>query len=430
MKRLFKFGAYALLPTLAGASPAWAADDADTAALERRIQALEDQLQSDADKGAVVATSNGRSLTFKGDDFSFRVGGRLQLDAAAYDADQDGNEFGNGTRVRRAYLDVRGTAYEHWQYRFQYDFARPGGSDSSARGIRDAWIQYTGFAPAITAGQFKVPFGLEHLTSSLHTTFIERGLTNAFTPDRRIGIGISDNGNQWTYAVGAFGETAEGDVEAEGDEGWDIAGRVTYTPLNSNGNVVHLGLAGRQHTPEDSSNALRFRERPESNITSVRLIDTGTLTDVDDIQFAGLEAAAVFGPFSLQSEWIDTQVNRDSDADDLDFSAWYAYASFFLTGESRPYKNGIFDRVKPKSTVGQGGIGAWEVALRYSQADLADGSVLGGEEENLTLGVNWYATQNVKFQANYIKVLELDRPAGTYDSEELDSFVVRAQIDF
>lgn len=430
MKTLYKLGAYALLPTLGGALPAWAAETADTAALERRIKALEEQLQSGAGKGAVVATSNGRSLTFKGDDFSFRVGGRLQLDAAAYDADQDGNDFGNGSRVRRAYLDVRGTVYEHWNYRFQYDFARPGGSDSSARGIRDAWVQYSGFVPAITVGQFKEPFGLEHLTSSLHTTFVERGLTNAFTPDRRIGIGISDNGNQWTYALGVFGETAEGDVDNEGDEGWDITGRVTYAPLNSDGNVVHLGLAGRQHTPEDSSNSLRFRERPESNITNVRLVDTGALTDVEDIQFAGLEAAAVFGPFSLQSEWIDTQVSRDNGADDLDFSAWYAYTSFFLTGESRPYKNGVFDRIKPKSTVGQGGIGAWELALRYSQADLTDGSVTGGEEENLTFGVNWYATQNVRLSANYIKVLELDRAGNQYDDEKLDSAVVRAQIDF
>tara|TARA_R110001592_G_scaffold116059_6_gene317028 strand:+ start:2005 stop:3297 length:1293 start_codon:yes stop_codon:yes gene_type:complete len=430
MKTLFKFGAYALLPTLAGGLPAWAAADTNSATLEQRIKALEEQLQSGANKDAVAASSNGRSLTFKADDFSFQVGGRLQLDAAAYDAEQDGNEFGSGSRVRRLFLDVRGTAYEHWNYRFQYDFARPGGSDTSARGIRDAWIQYTGFAPAVTLGQFKEPFGLEHLASSLHATFIERGLTNAFTPDRRIGVGISDNGSQWTYALGAFGETAEGDVAGEGDEGWDITGRVTYAPLNSNGKVVHLGLAGRQHTPEDSTNSLRFRERPESNVTDVRLIDTGTLTDVKVIQFTGLEAAAVFGPFSLQSEWIGTQVSRDNGAEDLDFSAWYAYASWFLTGESRPYKNGIFDRIKPKSTVGQGGIGAWEVAVRYSQADLTDGSVIGGEEENLTFGVNWYAAQNVRFAANYIKVLELDRPGNQYDDEKLDSVVLRAQIDF
>lgn len=381
-------------------------------------------------KDAVIATTNGRSLTFKdgGGDFSFQVGGRLQADAAFYDADV--NDFGDGTRVRRLFLDVRGTVYENWNYRFQYDFARPGGSDTSARGIRDAYIQYTGFGPALTIGQFKEPFGLEHLQSSLHTTFIERGLTNAFNPDRRIGVGVSGNGSAWTAAAGLFGETAEGDVGSEGDEGWDLTGRFTWAPVNEAGKVLHLGIAGRHHQPEDSTNSLRFRERPESNVTDVRLVDTGTLSGVDDLQSIGLEAATVIGPLSLQGEYITTSVNRGGAFDDADLNAWYAYGSYFLTGESRVYKGGIFDRIKPSSTVGKGGIGAWEVGLRYSAADLTDGTVVGGEQENLTVGLNWYLTQNVKLQANYIQVLDVDRPASGFDGEDVDTLSLRAQIDF
>ena len=426
MNRSIKFGIYTLIPAVLAQSLTLAADD--TATLEQRIQALEKQLQANA--GLVATTTNGRSIAFARDDYSFQLGGRLQLDAAAYDPKQEGNDFGDGTRIRRLFLDIRGTVYERWNYRFQYDFARPSGSDSSARGIRDAWIQYTGFAPAITFGQFKEPFGLEHLTSSLNTTFIELGLTNVFTPDRRIGLGLSDNSRHWSYSLGVFGEPAEGDVPDEGHESWDITGRLTYAPLNSDGNVVHLGLAGRQHTPEDSGGSLRFRERPESNVTDVQLIDTDTLTNVKDVQYLGLEAATVFGPLSIQGEWVDTHLSRDSGAENLNLSAWYTYASLFLTGESRSYKNGIFDRITPKAIVGQGGIGAWQVALRYSKADLNDGPVIGGEEEDVTLGVNWYATPNIRFAANYIKVLELDRPGNRYHNEKLDSVVLRTQIDF
>lgn len=433
IKKQFKKTTFVLLPTLLAPAIALAAESASSSVnLEERIRLLEERLEKVSAKDSAVATTNGRSLTFKrGDDYSYQIGGRLQLDAASYDEEQDGNEFGSGTNVRRLFLDVRGTVYDHWNYRFQYDFARPGGTDSSgARGIRDAYIQYTGFTNDVTIGQFKEPFGLEHIASSLNTTFIERGLTNVFTPDRRIGVGLSNEGQNWTYAAGVFGETTEGDVAGEGDEGWDVTGRFTYAPINSAGKVLHLGVAGRQHTPEDSTNSLRLRERPESNVTDVRLIDTNTLVDVDNIQYGALEAAAVFGPFSVQSEYVDTNVSRSGASDDLDFNAWYAYASFFVTGESRPYKNGVFDRIKPKSTVGQGGIGAWEVALRYSAADLTDGSVIGGEQKNATLGVNWYATENIRFSANYVKVLELDRPGSQYHDEELDTVVVRAQIDF
>jgi phosphate-selective porin OprO/OprP len=384
-------------------------------------------------KGAVIAKSNGRSLSFESADGAFKtqVGGRLQIDAASHNEDEIA--LGDGTEFRRAFLDIRGNVYENWNYRFQYDFARPKGTGenaSGARGIRDAYIQYTGLTPAITVGQFKQPFSLEHLISSLHTTFIERALTNVFNPDRAIGLGLSHGGHNWSASAGAFGEKSEVDPEEEGNEGWGLVARGTFNPIIEKNKLIHLGAAVLHRNPEEGD--LRFRERPEANISGVRLVDSGVLADVDDFQQYGLEAAAVFGPLSVQSEYINTRVQRASASTDLDFNAWYAYASYFLTGESRGYKanTGTFDRVKPNSTVGHGGIGAWELGIRYSSADLNDGSFIGGEQDNLTFGVNWYTTDNIRLSANYIKVLDLDRPGNPADGEKPDIALVRAQIDF
>lgn len=174
---------------------------------------------------------------------------------------------------------------------------------------------------------------------------------------------------------------------------------------------------------------MRFRERPEVRVDGARLVDTGNIAGVDDSQSYGLEFAGVYGPFSVQSEFIQTKLKRDG-ASDLDFDGWYAYASYFLTGESRAYKNGIFDRTKPKSPVGKGGYGAWEVAARYSTLDLNDDTVTGGELDNVTLGVNWYATDNIRFAANYVNVLDVDRPGNANDDLDGDIFAVRAQVDF
>jgi phosphate-selective porin OprO/OprP len=119
-------------------------------------------------------------------------------------------------------------------------------------------------------------------------------------------------------------------------------------------------------------------------------------------------------------------VDRNGESDP-DFYGWYGYASWFLTGESRPYKNGVFSRVKPKSVVGKGGHGAWELAARVSKIDLTDSGVDGGDETDVTLGVNWYATPSIRFMLNYVNVIEQEKEN---KSDEPSLVEMRAQIDF
>jgi CRP-like cAMP-binding protein len=54
---------------------------------------------------------------------------------------------------------------------------------------------------------------------------------------------------------------------------------------------------------------------PESHVTDTRLVDTNTLTDYDNRTIYGAEAAGVFGPFSLQGEYIQTNVSLGGSID-------------------------------------------------------------------------------------------------------------------
>lgn len=444
----------ALLP---GTALAQAPDEADArlAALEQQIAVLRATLDEQqqllrglsaqaarekaaaAGANAVAATTNGRNLSFANSqgDYAFQIGGLLQAESAWHDSDDV--QLGDGTQMRRLFLEVRGTAFRSWSYRYQYDFARPAGGDPAARGIRDAWIAYNhdygGFAPAvITFGNHKQPFGLERLGSNLIPMFLERGVTDLFSPDRHIGVSAKTGGASWSAALGLFGEKPESDVGAEGDEGWDVSGRVTYAPINDAGRLLHLGAAVRRNQSNDSTNELRFRSRPHVNVAGVRLIDTGVIPGVNDFVSVGLEAAAVRGPLTLQSEYVLTRVNRGGALADLDFDAFYAQASWLFTGESRPYRaaDGVFDRIAPLTTVGAGGIGAWEVGLRYSTADLSDANVIGGRQDDVTVGLNWYPTPNLRLSANYVTVLDVDRPGNAANGDSPDIFALRAQIDF
>jgi phosphate-selective porin OprO/OprP len=129
-------------------------------------------------------------------------------------------------------------------------------------------------------------------------------------------------------------------------------------------------------------------------------------------------------------------VARDTGGN-LSFSGFYAFASYFITGESRAYipSEASFGRVKPKNNFGLksgSGPGAWEVALRYSYVDLNDEDVQGGEENNVTAGLNWYLNPNVRIAFNYIFAHVEDSNAGTRFLKEGDTniFQTRFQIAF
>jgi phosphate-selective porin OprO/OprP len=419
---------------------------ADMAASQQRLDQLERlvgnlQTQLDTERAArqqveaaavIRPVSDGKSLKFQSPnaDFAFQMGGRLEADFATYDEDKQ--SLGDGTDIRRGRLYAQGTVYRDWDWKFEYEFADNATTSTNAKGITDAWLRYKGFAPLLlTAGNFKQPFGLEQMMSAHNLTFTERALSQTFVPGRGIGLGVQTSGLNWSLAGAVAGERPEGDVATEGDEGWNLTARGTFAPFVTPGRILHLGAAAWRHEPEDSTNALRWRSKPESNVTGVFLVDTGALTDVDDVLAGGLELAGVWGPLSAQAEYMRADVNRKG-LPDATFDGGYVQASWFLTGESRPYKaaEGIFDRITPAASVGLGGWGAWEVAARLSTVDLTDAGIVGGEQRDFTLALNWYMTPNLRLMADYVRVLELDRPGSAADGDEPSSFTTRLHFDF
>jgi phosphate-selective porin OprO/OprP len=63
--------------------------------------------------------------------------------------------------------------------------------------------------------------------------------------------------------------------------------------------------------------------------------------------------------------------------------------------------SGVFGGVPVSRSVYQRGKGAWELTTRWSQLDLEDGAVTGGELDIASLGLTWWLTPFFGVNANY-----------------------------
>ncbi|MEN8260077.1 MAG: porin [Pseudomonadota bacterium] len=397
---------------------------------------MEKETVTKADLDEVKVTLNHKGLQFKTADenFEFALGGRLHAQAAYQDNDKihfaDGDivDADDGTEIRRGRIDMKGVFYKDFTFKTVVDFA-----DNDVA-IKDMFLSYDGWDPVrFTVGSQKQHFSLEQWMSSNDMIFIERSLGhNSMEPDRAIGFVADTGGDNWTAALGAWGDSI--DANKEDDEGWSAGGRVTYSPFNETGKVVHLGASGNYRVPEQNDQTARFRTET-TRMSNLFLVDTDDIPDVDNIVFTGAEFAGVLGPFSVESEYLRTFVQRDAGGD-LEFDSWYALAAWTLTGESRNYKGnkGKFGRLEPARNFDlHGGWGAWELAARYSQIDLNDGDINGGRESAIAVALNWYLNKNVRLMADYTRILQVDD--GRFlttgdDPEDMNILELRAQWAF
>ncbi len=348
-----------------------------------------------------------------------RIGGRIMVDAAVYDSDDV--SLNSGTEFRRVRLFAKGRVAPQWFYKLQYDF-----TDAGSEGFRDVYLGYDGLPGnmSLKIGQTFEAGCMEDTMSSKYITFMERALpVLAFSPaTRRMGLRVDTHGSAWHAAAGVFGDTAADDESEE--EGTGVSVRACVAPVNRDSAVLHLGASGQYRSPR--GDAVRFRARPEAHVDDTRLVDSGSIEDVSGYATYGFEAACVQGPFSMQGEYIGVDIDRD-DACSIWMDGFYVYASWLLTGESRPYdaSSGEFGRLKPSNPLGEGGYGAWELALRYSELDLDD-EVGGGEQHNVTAGINWYVSKTTRLTFNYV-VARAETEDGDVDA---DIAMMRAQVDF
>lgn len=396
-------------------------------------------------------------------DPDFQIGpwtfhGYLQYDGAAYDQAPEGpasedfrrggihrgdalraRNLSDGSYLRRARLGWEGAHGKRIAYRAMFEL---GDDDPEQSAIAEVWVSYNRAPYAIKAGAYSPPTNMEGATSSDSTLFLERATAADLSRslgggDGRIGVTVTRSNAKSMVSFSLTGpqiDDGEGYVPRAA-----ILGRYTRNLQWRQDYRLHFGLNGTYvlAPPEGRDRELakhfpvRFLNTPEIDVDDTPLIDTGEI-DTSHAAVIGLEFAGQRKSLYLQAEAFWFGLDRHGgQPGDPDFGGFYVQGSWILTGETRRFNRskGAFWFPKPDKPLGQGGLGAWEVAFRYSVMDLnyragspgeatPDGGIRGGRQEIWGAALLWYPRPRVRLMMNYLHV-NVDRlnPADASDPE-------------
>jgi len=410
--------------------------------VEQRLEALEkaSEWRLDAPDNFKIYWKDGLRMTSNNKKFDLRIGGRMQFDSEWSDAQEElestrrynGNAgdattantaavgpLEDGWQIRRARINLAGNIYEHVEFVLQFDFAK---GQTQEKDVYAGFYDLGDWIPNVRAGHQYEPFGLDAITSDFESTFIERALpSTTFAPSRNPGFLLwknlkSANEERLTWAAGVFREDSNDNGVGSGDGAYALTARLTGTPFweEKGKRMLHLGAAAtRRSVGGRGSEGVTYSSRPECDLLNL-FLSTGAMREADVDWRYGAEAAFVWDALSLQGEYMLTKTDFTSGSalDDASFSGWYVQGAWTITGENRRWKpaDATFQSPRPSSNAfDNGGIGASEVALRYSTLDLTDGSVgsggvEGGELKMITAALNWYLNPNTRWMLDLSRI--------------------------
>ena len=439
--------------------------------LKAQVDALQAQLEVvKADTKQNAPTWSGNPQWKGPGGFSFKPSGEIQYDAGYISNPKNaipGANLGFNNRARRLLLGANGDLPGDFKYSFQFDFAQ------AAINYEDIVFSYEpkNKPYTVTLGYFYPYNSLDNLTSNRFVSVVERNqAVDAFGQGRRLGIGFGYTSGDFRLNGGVFANQINNAAFDNND--WELAGRILYAPLMGN-TQLHFAVNGEYRRFKTTSLGIQYRSRPFTQITDQRFVDAGAIAAKGDYVI-GLEALAIHGPFHIQGEakYVKTDGYRPGDgvgngaidpgqvlngtllASDPSFFSAYGEVGFWLTGETRGYKNFKIDRTKILNGFDKGGWGGFNLVGRVDYIDLKDtvggpntgtqvinGVLNGGQQTGFLLALNWWPIDYVRFTAQYIHDeikggprAGLVKPISSqpiYNRKfSTDGVVLRGQVDF
>ena len=370
------------------------------------------------------------SPQFSSDDAKFKVKGRIQYDAALLMAPGSISDRAQGysNELRRLRLGAEGQLGAGFGYKLETEL-----SDNSID-LVDTFITYENGKWLVTLGNHNQFQSLDELIGDTTGSVMERAaFTDAFNFERRLGLSAQYRSGILLAQLGLFSDSADSltnDEDGDENNSYSVDGRVVLAPRIGK-TQLHFGASGHwRDLNRLADEPQRYRQRPYLHTINSRFLATPSIDATGESHY-GLEFAGTRGPLHWAGEthWLRTKRPGLSDPT---FFGGYAEVGYFLTGETRSYKNGIFGSTKPKQEFGDGGMGSLQLTARYDYLDLNDKDIVGGTQNAWILGLVWTPIEYLRFNLNYAHLRYTDAaiPAGTDRDYGVNVVGWRAELDF
>lgn len=467
------FGAGQAGAQTADADPVAATPEEAAAQLEflkAQVEALQAQLDAVKKTAGIITPSWKGTPEFSSGDtgYKFKLTGELQFDAGYVGNPRDKigtQNLGFNARSRRLLVGATGTLPGDFSYTFQFNLAQ------TTVDYEDMIFEWAPHKTPLTftVGYFYPFSSLENMTSNRFLSFGERAQFNdALSNGRRLGIAATyvNKAQDFRIQLGAFNQGLASANDYK-NTGYQFSARTVYSPQFAGGQA-HLGASLQYRRFQVDARGFNYRARPFTQTTDSRFIATGNIAAKGD-KIAGIEALFIAGPLHFQGEgqyvWVDGYRPGDTvepgqallgtlTAKDLRYPTGFAEVGYWLTGETRGYKNGKVDRTKILHPVSEGGVGGVQLVGRVDYLDLTDrvlvattssGGALnvlnGGKQIGYQAGLNYWPIDYVRLTADYTRAEVTGGPFAAaadptstrpaYDRKYgTDVFMLRAQIDF
>lgn len=342
------------------------------------------------------------------DGFRWKLIGRVFFDGGVFL--NDTLDFGNAFHVNDIRLGSVVTIADKWEAKIELGYG------DSKISLKDVYLSY-----ALRAHQFRLgyqyePFGNARVGTSNFRFMQNATVDNALGDSRKLGISYSYDHEWMNVMAGVFsGGDMQGSVKF--DQGYSLSAKFIGRPWRGDRKLLHLAVAPRFSSGQET---VTFNGGTPTTLLSKSNngFVNATFDEVINQWKLDLECILIYRKWALQGQYLLAHLNRRG-TDNFNGQGGYVQASFLILGDQHNYNSKTGMLCNP-------GKGSLELLARYDHVDLNDAGAQGGQQSDITIGVNYFINKYIAAKINYTHMM----PGASSPLSGVDFDVLQARVQF